>query len=307
MMQKLRSLYCPSFSLVSLCLLPLFLLACSYSPVAKLQGSAKDLGFVEGQVLSDGFELSFFTSASLLSDFGVAIPGGQSKALLQTRSQTLAAGRSSTLHIYLEGDGIPWGLGYHPARNPTTQRPYALSLMSRDTAPSIYLNRPCYGIAVSAENCDSALWTSARYSEQVVEVISGALDTFRTRLGVERFVLIGYSGGGTIASLLAARREDVSVVITVAGNLDHSRWTQHFHYDPLSLSLNSLNVFPLPSSIKRWHLLAEKDEVLPFEITHSAAQRDLGATILRYPHYDHDCCWESIWAEFMGSLEVDID
>jgi len=64
--------------------------------------------------------------------------------------------------------------------------------------------------------------------------VSQLKSTFGTTTQIQ---LIGYSGGGATAALIAARRDDISRLITVAGNLDHDKWTQLHTITPLTHSL----------------------------------------------------------------------
>lgn len=213
------------------------------------------------------------------------------------------------LHIYLEGDGNPWFKGREPAINPTTRNPVALKLMLQDSQPSVYLNRPCYALLKGDsayknqiskdEHCHSKLWTSGRYSQEVVKAMNEALDTIKEQTGAKTFSLIGYSGGGALAVLIASSRSDVKNLLSIAANLDHTKWTQHFGYLPLNSSLNPIDYFPLSHKIERWHLIAKKDKTIPASILISAAILDVGSNIKEYESFDHRCCWEKYWPEVL--------
>ncbi len=208
------------------------------------------------------------------------------------------------LHIYLEGDGNPWFKGREPAINPTTKNPIALKLMLQDPQPSVYLNRPCYALlrekGISKDQqCSSELWTSGRYSKEVVKAMNEALNTIKERTGAKHFSLIGYSGGGSLAVLIASTRNDVINLLSIAANLDHAKWTQHFGYLPLNSSLNPVDYFPLPNTIKRWHLIAKKDKTIPFQLLIPAATLDVGSHIMEYENFNHSCCWEKSWDEIL--------
>ena len=208
----------------------------------------------------------------------------------------------SLLHIYLDSDGTPWERGYWPARDPSPRQSLALSLMSLDAAASIYLNRPCYGLAKLPPECHFTLWTDGRYSHTVVEAMNQGLDELRRRHGAQRLVLIGHSGGGALAMLLAARRQDVAAVVTIGANLDHRRWTEHFGYLPLTSSLNPAEEPPLPSGALRWHLIGDRDAVVPPAITLAAGKADPHARVVRFAQHDHRCCWERSWPDLLDEL-----
>lgn len=177
----------------------------------------------------------------------------------------------------------------------------ALHLMQLDTAPSLYLNRPCYGLSEPPSACHLDDWTFGRYSEGVVYQMNAAIDEF-SETGQLPLVLIGYSGGGTLAMLLAARRTDVIGVITIAANLDHQSWTDRHGYLPLHNSLNASQMAPLPPNVFRWHLAGGKDAQVPADLVYTTAAKDPDARYLLYPDFDHACCWSDIWPELLDRL-----
>src|SRR5687768_13818074 len=103
--------------------------------------------------------------------------------------------RGTTLHVYLDGDGVPW-LGSYPTADPTPRDPLVLDLLALDAAPAVYLGRPCYHGLTETSACSPALWTSARYSETVVSSMAVAARRVAEARGAERIVWLGYSGGG---------------------------------------------------------------------------------------------------------------
>lgn len=211
-------------------------------------------------------------------------------------------GRGRRLHVYLDGDGTPWVRGRYPARNPTPRRPLALDLLALDPAPVLYLNRPCYGTASLPPPCRAWLWTHGRYSEEVVAALDAALDQALALTGHRSLVLLGYSGGGSLAVLLANRRRDVDAVVTVAANLEIGAWTRHHGYEPLDGSLNPAAVAPAPPAVLRWHLLGGRDRRVPPAVTRAGAAADPHARVLEYPDFDHVCCWQRAWPQTLARL-----
>lgn len=205
------------------------------------------------------------------------------------------------IHVYIEGDGTPWVDGTKVAVDPTPRRPLALRLMRRDRAFSIYAGRPCYSGLAASEGCSSTLWTSGRYSPVVVNsmrvVVRRLLDTY----GAKRLVLIGHSGGGTLAVLLAPSFDETVAVITVGGNLDVRAWAQWHGYAPLDASLNPVDLPPLPARIRQLHLVGGRDGNVPPDIATRAIER-LGSTAIVYPRFDHACCWERQWPDVLRQL-----
>lgn len=235
------------------------------------------------------------------------------------RSQSLQAGEfeleaywrniqhtsPALIHVYLEGDGRPWIKGRSPATNPSSQQLTALRLMMLDPNPSLYLNRPCYGLHTLPANCHPQFWTSGRYSPLVVETLQKALDKLGEENPGVRWLLIGHSGGGTLAMLIAQGREDVAGIITLAANLDTDAWTRHFGYLPLEQSLNPALMPPLPMEIPRWHFAAERDTQVPASLIAKAAEVDENARFILLPG-DHNCCWQEHWPRIPGEMAAQL-
>ena len=138
--------------------------------------------------------------------------------------------QADTLTIYIEGDGFAWVSSSQASSDPTPRNPVGLQLALRHPqAPGNaagYLARPCqYVEPEDARNCRQAYWTDRRFATEVIEASDQAIGVLKQRVGASRLVLVGYSGGGAVAALVAARRDDVVQLITVAGNLDHRAWT----------------------------------------------------------------------------------
>ena len=68
--------------------------------------------------------------------------------------------------------------------------------------------------------------------------MASALRRYLSRGDIDRLVWLGYSGGGTLAMLLAPRFDQTTDVVTVAANLDIDAWTDRHGYSRLSGSLN---------------------------------------------------------------------
>ncbi len=204
------------------------------------------------------------------------------------------------LHIYLEGDGTPWLTRHRIARDPTPRNPLALRLMALDPAPSLYLGRPCYNGQHQAPGCSPWLWTQGRYSETVVATLEAAIRQQIQRENIRKIWLIGYSGGGVLAWFLAQRIPQVEVLITIAANLDVSRWTDLHGYSPLDGSLNPAVGPPLRPAVRQWHLVGQWDTNVPLELI-QGLPLSRNAEILPLPS-DHHCCWLQYWPRLLARL-----
>ncbi len=68
--------------------------------------------------------------------------------------------------------------------------------------------------------------------------MSKALNQLKKRFKAKSLTVVGYSGGGAIAALLAAERDDIDRLVTVADNLDYRAWTSKNRMKPLKGSLS---------------------------------------------------------------------
>jgi dienelactone hydrolase len=205
--------------------------------------------------------------------------------------------KKGVLHVYLGGDGTPWFKGRYITRDPTPLNPIMLKLMKQDTAAAIYLGRPCYHQQQMPSHCDTSLWTNKRYSLMVVESMVAALKQYIQQhqdLNTKEIEikLFGFSGGGTLAMLIAPRIHGVSTVITLAGNLDTDTWTNHHGFLPLKGSLNPAKQPPLASHIKQTHLAGSLDKTVPAFIIKSALKRQPNSRYILLQNADHHCCWQ---------------
>jgi hypothetical protein len=174
-------------------------------------------------------------------------------------------GAGPVLRAYIEGDGKAWLNRRRPSSDPTPVEATAFVLAARDTAPAVaYLARPCqFTDSEERRNCSPVFWTSARFSEPVISDISAVLDRAMHEAGAHRLELVGYSGGGAVALLVAARRDDVDLVVTVAGNLDHAFWTDLHHVSPLRDSLNPADFTRRLEAVNQIHIVSADDAVVP--------------------------------------------
>jgi pimeloyl-ACP methyl ester carboxylesterase len=67
--------------------------------------------------------------------------------------------------------------------------------------------------------------------------------------GADRVVWLGYSGGGVLAMLLAARVPETIGVVTIAANLDVQAWAAQQGGSPLIGSLDPAREPPLPAHV----------------------------------------------------------
>jgi pimeloyl-ACP methyl ester carboxylesterase len=205
-----------------------------------------------------------------------------------------------TLHVYLDGDGTPWFAG-RPAADPTPRDPLVLRLMAMDPAPAVYLGRPCYHGVDDDRDCAPRLWTSDRYSEDVVESLAAVLRRLLADGGYRKIAWFGHSGGGTLATLLAPRFPESEAVVTVAANLDTDAWAAFSWGGDLAGSVNPAKGQPLPAAIRQRHYAGGADRIVPASLTAQGASR-VGGDLVVVEGYDHTCCWEQAWPHILDDL-----
>ncbi|APS82022.1 hypothetical protein [Piscirickettsia salmonis] len=167
--------------------------------------------------------------------------------------------------VYIEGDGLAWLDRYRLSANPTPRDDMVLELALSDPTPNvIYIARPCqYTPAELNPLCTAKYWSSHRFSPEVVSSISQALDLLKIKFPNLQFHLIGYSGGGAVAALLAASRSDILALTTLAGNLDHNAVNTHHQVDQMPESLNAIDIAKKLKKLPQRHFIGINDEVVP--------------------------------------------
>lgn len=208
-----------------------------------------------------------------------------------------------TLHIYLDGDGSPWLQNRWIAKDPTARSPMILELIDLDKQPSILLGRPCYYGLHATQGCHYRFWTSHRYGEKVIKSMADALSLWLVQHPhYEKLTFVGYSGGGTLAVLLAPYFTQTHQIITIAANLDIDAWTTIHGYSPLLGSLNPIKQTKLLPTIKQLHLSGDKDTNVPSAITKSYVERQESAKFLIIKNQSH-CCWQMQWLSILAIIE----
>lgn len=236
--------------------------------------------------------------------------GWESRELL-TRTFDLRAyvprqiGSLEHLVIYIEGDGLAWRTPSLPSDDPTPNKPIGLKLaLAHPDGKAVYLARPCQYGQANKKSCGRKYWTDARFAPEVINATSQAIDQLKQRFGARRVTLVGYSGGGAVAALVAAGRNDVEKLITVAGNLNHRVWTQRHRLTPLSGSLNPADDTQRLARVHQWHFVGGEDKVILPALVQGYADRFPEKSkpfVAVEPDFDHHCCWVENWARLYSS------
>lgn len=254
-------------------LLAILLQACA-SPAERLLRRADELGFVRKTLVANGFSLETFANATLNS--------------------------THTLHVYLEGDGLPWASLHRVSPDPTPHTPLMLDMMRLDPAPALYLGRPCYVGHAQDPGCSPVLWTHRRYAPEIVDAMAAALAGVLREHPQRDLVFFGHSGGGALALLLARRFTASRAVVTFAGNTDIEQWAALHGYSRLQGSVNPADY--IGGGFTEWHYLGGQDKTIPPTVFESVLQKRRNAQIRVIEDFNHMCCWESILPEILPLL-----
>ncbi|WP_157497045.1 hypothetical protein [Hahella ganghwensis] len=235
-----------------------------------------------------------------------------------SQKATAESQMSNTLIIVIEGDGQPWTGSGRLALDPTSGDPLMLKWFQQWQGTALYVGRPCYygARAVSPPpppveirttfklaGCAPYWFTLGRYSEPVVASLAEVIEASIAELEADvssgsskvSVILLGHSGGGTLSMLLAARLTRVVGVITLAGNLDVSRWQRGHGYTPLIGSLDPAELAVLPDRIRQLHVAASEDEeVHPDWIREEAERQRARYQVWKGKHREG---WEALWPE----------
>ena len=268
-----------SFALFTAGILVVFLQnGCALSPEAKIEALAARAGWMAADVQAGPFSLRYFRNKFQLP--------------------------AAVVSVYLEGDGLPWLTPRLVAQNPTPREPIALQLMRQDPHPAFYLSRPCYQGRQSLVPCEPWLWTHGRYSEEVVRSLhAGVAALIRKYAPNAKIRLVGHSGGGVLAMLLAERLPAVIRVVTIAANLDIDAWADAKNYSRLQGSLNPAARRDLSTGVRQIHLVGGKDRQVPPELTIDAAKGLSNSSLVVFEEFDHHCCWAEYWSRLLKALD----
>lgn len=210
--------------------------------------------------------------------------------------------------IYLEGDGLVINKYGEVALNPTPTDPMALRLASIDERPisKIVVNRPFQYIAVnknrSPENLTSKYWTTARYSNEVIQAILVIIKTYQQLFRFDTIEIVAYSGGAAVALLLAPELNHLTRIVSFAGNLDHVSWTRYHDTQPLIHSLDPLQNIDAIVKVPQIHFVGTDDDNTTLDLAHYYQQQLASNNVKIVPvsRFSHDSDWPQIWQRFIN-------
>jgi hypothetical protein len=242
----------------------------------------------------------------------IALQGGLARSTVRSQGFVLTtwsriAAPADDVHVYIEGDGYAWETSTDPSSDPTPLNPLALRLAAADDAHNVlYLARPCqFRPAGTRDSCQTSFWTTHRFAESVVVSLNDAIDRTLAPSPRRRLTLIGYSGGGGIAVLLAARRTDVAAVVSIAGNIAHGVWTSHHGVTPLRGSLDPIDSAARLATVPQLHLVGANDKIMPRLVADTFARRsppDSCIRVVSMSDASHDKGWLENWPALLTRI-----
>jgi hypothetical protein len=271
-------LYLVRFYIVLIILCLFSLNSCVSSSQVNIKSKAESAGFQSQSIKTNNFNLF---------------------SLLKNENEN-----TSNLVVYIEGDGRAWKKRTVLSSDPTPKNPLSLKLAIKDPAALVlYLARPCQYLEKSKlEACAQKYWSSHRYSNDVVESMSKAITKFKTQSDASSVEIIGFSGGGVIAMLIAAQRNDINKIITVAANIDHESWSEWHGVTKLKGSLMPLDYLAELENIDQFHYWGGNDEIVPYKTQSKFIDHSKSNPLFKYeviPDFTHDCCWLEHWSELL--------
>lgn len=242
----------------------------------------------------------------------LAETAGMQSQLIETKDFVITAfirmsNPARPVHVYIEGDGLAWLTSTLPSTDPTPHQAEGLALAAADRSENVaYVSRPCQftPVDLNARCDDPRWWTSHRYAPEAIDSMNSAVSKIASLAPGQKLDLVGYSGGGAVAVLVAARRGDVESIRTVAGNLDVEYVNHLHHVSPMPYSLNPVNSAKAVSSIPQIHFSGVQDTVVP----PSVAARFATATDSRCVRaitvdgLSHDSDWAAQWGKLLGIM-----
>lgn len=219
-----------------------------------------------------------------------------------TENSTHNSDPNKAMTIYIEGDGRTWITRSKLSNNPTPKNPLALKLAVLDNSPNVaYLARPCQYTPHDLDHaCNPLVWSDQRFSETTIQSMNEAIGTLKKSAKSRQIHLVGFSGGGAIALLIAARRNDIASIKTIAGDLNPVALSQYHHTSPLISSLDPIAVAQKLIHLPQQHFSGEKDKTVPPFVAEEFVNRmkAIGshcATQTMIKDATHHDGWEVIW------------
>jgi len=227
--------------------------------------------------------------------------------------------RHAPATIYIEGDSD--GIHIQPAQvqNPrfepnvrgffgedaTRMNPVGLHLASRDLSENLaYIARPCQSVKFPEKNgCAPRYWKEDRFAPEILEAYDAALNDIAARYDITKFHIVGFGGGANIAAVLAARRNDILTLRTIAGDLN-PRFVDKVNNIPVSAdAVLAVNYGSTLSKVPQHHFIGAADDIVTPGTYHSYRQAIGLSDCIHYSliqDADHTNGWVEKWPQLLS-------
>lgn len=203
--------------------------------------------------------------------------------------------KNNNLNIYIEGDGLSWVSKNKISENPTPINPISLKLMLKDNNDcKIYFGRPFQFI--NSNESDNKYWTNYRFNQIIIDSYNELINNIKLQYSINKINIIGYSGGGSISTIIASERNDINKLITIAGNLDIDKWVEINNISKLDGSINPINRLNKLNNIKQIHFIGLNDNIVSNEVFYSFYNKSNDKKNIEYFKIEatHNDNWENL-------------
>ncbi len=201
--------------------------------------------------------------------------------------------------IYIEGDVRGWLPSADPGIDATPDDSMGLRLAALDPSTNVvFISHPCqFGIGDPA--CFDEFWEKGALAQQVFASINRAVDHVAIVFAHPQLNLVGYSGGGAVAAVLASRRRDVVSLRTIAGNLDPDGNGRAHASDPQNDFIDPMEIASRLALLPQEHFVGDKDVFVPPFLTENFVKA-IGVSycvkVTHVPYATHQTGWQEVWA-----------
>ena len=221
----------------------------------------------------------------------VIIPDAFTYREIQTDTYKLASwqkitDKKASICIYIEGDGYAFNHLGQPTSNPTPRGTFLRKIAFNDPNPNVvYLARPCQ--FVEDVRCSQKDWTTGRFSQQILNSTTQAIKKI---VSGQSIILIGYSGGALLSGLVIEQNPQMPIQkwITLAGVLNHTKWTEDLNLPALS---DSIDLKKIPT-IPQLHLIGDDDKTVSHKLIESLVDKK---DLIIIPNATHDAGYDTYY------------
>ena len=208
--------------------------------------------------------------------------------------------------VYVEGDVRGWRPSTDPGVDDTPDDYLGLRLATLDAATNVvFIARPCQ-FPSGDTACFDPAWESGRLADQIYRSINRAIDHAVIVFPHPQIHMVGYSGGGAIAALLADRRRDVVSLRTVAGNLDPQGVERAHAANPNEDMIDPFDIAPRLAAMPQIHYVGDADDFVPPFVTENFVKAVGDAygcvQVVHAPSATHLAGWDDVWARYSAVL-----